>query len=54
MTRNARAFLRGIEAALAKRTTLKDYLVKDVGRTPEQVANFLAAVRAELEAMESE
>lgn len=48
MPRLARLFKRGVEAALARRVTVKDYLIKDMGRTPEQVQALIDAARAEL------
>ncbi len=52
MMANARLFVRGIEAALAKKCSLKEYIVKVRHQTPEHFQTVLEQAKAELEALE--
>lgn len=45
----AKLFAAGVKAALDKKFSLKDYLIKTKGHTPEEVAAYIAAAKAELE-----
>lgn len=54
MSPNAKLFKRGIEAAIAKKLTLKSYIIDVKKQTPEHFQQILDAARAELDSIEAD